>query len=173
LVVGLGNPGPQYAATRHNAGFMAVDYIGDRLGIRFDADLCKSLVAAGEYEGRELTLAKPQTFMNLSGRAVSALIDRLSLSPDDLTVIHDDIDIPLGKVKEKRGGGSAGHNGIGSIIEEIGTGDFRRLRIGVGRPSKGGDASEFVLSPFEENERDAINESIEKCFSMAVNFREE
>ncbi len=170
MVVGLGNPGPQYAATRHNAGFMAVDYIGDRLGIRFDAELCRSLVADGEHEGEDLTLAKPQTFMNLSGRAVSALMNRFSLSPDDLTVIHDDIDIPLGKVKEKSGGGSAGHNGIASIIHEIGTSDFRRLRIGVGRPSRGEDASEFVLSPFEKSEHDEINESIEKCFSMAVNF---
>ncbi|MBI5178328.1 MAG: aminoacyl-tRNA hydrolase [Nitrospinae bacterium] len=168
LLVGLGNPGPKYAKTRHNAGFMAVDLIAQSLNAAFDRDMCSSLIARGTAGNEDIVLAKPQTYMNLSGGAVAALMRKFSLRPEDITVIHDDIDIPPGKVKEKTGGGSGGHNGVSSIAERLGTPEFRRIRIGVGRPSAGMDAAEYVLSPFEADEKPLIAEALQDCLRRTV-----
>ncbi len=170
LFVGLGNPGSRYLSNRHNVGFVAAESIGNRLEADFDEKFCSSAVASGRSKGEKVIIAKPQTYMNLSGKAVFALLKRFSLNAGDLTVIHDDIDIPLGKVKEKKGGGAGGHNGILSIVEEIGTNEFRRLRIGVGRPPNGADTADYVLSDFEESEKELIAESIEESVRLAVNF---
>lgn len=170
LLVGLGNPGGKYARTRHNAGFMVLDRIGQVLDVPFEREICDSFVATCRTDGEEAILAKPQTFMNRSGDAVAALIKKFSLKLEDVTVIHDDIDVPLGKVKEKSGGGSAGHNGIASIVEKLGTVEFRRIRMGVGRPPEWMEAADYVLSPFEESERPIIAESIEDCCRRALKF---
>ena len=168
LVVGLGNPGAEYDDTRHNVGFMAVDHIANELRIKFKEKIANSAVATGQFRGEKVVLVKPLGYMNLSGKSVAMLMGHFSTRPSDLTVLHDDLDIQLGKVKIKKNGGSAGHNGIGSIIEEIGTGDFRRLRIGIGRPPEGGDVSGYVLSPFTEEEESIISRAIKGCFEMAV-----
>ena len=168
MVVGLGNPGAEYDDTRHNVGFMAVDHIANELRIKFKEKIANSAVGTGQFRGEKVVLVKPMGYMNLSGKSVAMLMDHFSTRPSDLTVLHDDLDIQLGKVKMKKNGGSAGHNGIGSIIEEIGTGDFRRLRIGIGRPPEGGDVSEYVLSPFTEEEESIISRAIKGCFEMAV-----
>jgi PTH1 family peptidyl-tRNA hydrolase len=169
LVVGLGNPGAEYGDTRHNVGFMAVDRIARELRIKFKEKIANSAVGTGQFRGKKVVLVKPMGYMNLSGKSVVRLMDHFSARPSDLTVLHDDLDIQIGKVKVKKNGGSAGHNGIGSIIEEIGTGDFRRLRIGIGRPPAGEDVSDYVLSPFTEDEESMVSRAIEDCFEMAVN----
>ncbi len=170
LLIGLGNPGGKYAQTRHNVGFMALDRLGQTLAIAFKEELCFSLVVRGTAECGDVMLAKPQTFMNLSGTAVAALMKKFSVKLEDIVVMHDDIDVPLGKVREKVGGGSAGHNGISSIAEKLGTPEFRRIRIGVGRPPEWMEAADYVLSPFEENELSVMARAIDDACKRALVF---
>lgn len=170
MLIGLGNPGPKYARTRHNAGFMAIDCIGEMLGIRFDREMHGALVARGKAGGHEVVLAKPQTYMNLSGGPVAALARKFSITPDEVTVLHDDIDVPLGKVKDKIGGGAGGHNGVSSVAQHLGTPDFRRIRIGVGRPPEWQDAADYVLAPFEGSEGLALKAAIEESCRRALDF---
>ncbi len=171
MLIGLGNPGPKYARTRHNAGFMAIDRLGEMLGIRFEREMFGALVARGETGGHQVVLAKPQTYMNLSGGPAAALARKFAVKPDGVTVLHDDIDVPLGKVKDKIGGGAGGHNGVSSVAQQLGTPDFRRIRIGVGRPPAGGDAADYVLAPFEEDERLALKAAIEESCRRALDFK--
>ena len=171
MLIGLGNPGPKYARTRHNAGFMAIDRLGEMLGITFDREMLGAFVARGEAGGRQVVLAKPQTYMNLSGGPVAALARKFAVKPDGVTILHDDIDVPLGKVKDKTGGGAGGHNGVSSVAQQLGTPDFRRIRIGVGRPPAGADAADYVLAPFEENERLALKTAIEESCLRALDFK--
>ncbi len=133
LIVGLGNPGPQYESTRHNIGFMVVDHLANELTkepVHWDQDNKKNVLTT---KIGDLLLVKPLTFMNKSGYAVKALVDYYKLTPGDVWVIHDDIDLPLGKIRIRRGGSSAGHNGVSSIIEQLATDDFVRFRMGIGR----------------------------------------
>lgn len=171
MLVGLGNPGPKYARTRHNAGFMAVDRLGEMLGIQFDREMSGAFVARGESGGHQVVLAKPQSYMNLSGGPVAALARKFSVKPDGITILHDDIDVPLGKVKDKVGGGAGGHNGISSVAQQLGTADFRRIRIGVGRPPAGENAADYVLAPFDEGERTALKAAIEESCLRALDFK--
>ncbi len=170
MLVGLGNHGAQYAATRHNIGFMAVDRLAEEFKTTFNEVISHSDVARAKRGDDEIVLAKPKTYMNRSGKAVAGLMDEFSVSPDDLTVLHDDIDIALGKIKEKTGGGSAGHNGIESIVWALGTGDFRRIRLGVGRPPEGMDAADYVLSPFEAEELETVDRVLDESCRRAVKF---
>ena len=147
LIVGLGNPGPKYSWTRHNAGFMVLDELARRAGIAVSRKTFSGFFGEGTYRGERLLLLKPQTFMNLSGRSVNPALHFHRLSLQDLIVIHDDLDIPFGRVKLKDGGGHAGHNGLRSLMQELGGGQFARIRVGVGRPLHG-DAADYVLSPF-------------------------
>ena len=151
LIVGLGNPGPKYQWTRHNAGFMALDRLSHIAGIPITRKTFSGLYGEGNYRGERLLLLKPQTFMNLSGRSVNPALHFHRLSLQDLIVIHDDLDIPFGQVKLKEGGGHAGHNGLRSLQQELGGGQFTRIRIGIGRPLHG-DAADYVLSPFSRDE---------------------
>jgi len=129
LIVGLGNPGRNYASNRHNIGFMCLNYFARKQGIRFDKKQGRARVGIGKVAGTEVMVAKPQTYMNLSGQSVSRLIRKLGINPDDLLVIHDDLDLPLGKIRIRRGGGSAGHKGVDSIITCLESQDFSRIRI--------------------------------------------
>lgn len=153
IIIGLGNPGKKYERTRHNAGFMAVDEISRRTGIAVTQEKHHSLIGKGRICQDEAVLAKPQTYMNESGRAVAALLQDAYLEPDRLIVLHDELDLPLGTVRIKTGGGHGGHNGLRSIIENIGTSDFTRIRIGIGRPAAGMDAADYVLTSFGADER--------------------
>lgn len=146
LVVGLGNPGRRYGRTFHNAGFAAAELLARSLDVRLAAsgDIEYGI---GEAEGVTVLLARPQTYMNRSGLAVGPLYREYAGSPEDLVVIHDDLDIPLGEVRLKRGGGTGGHNGLRSLQEELGTSAFLRIRVGIGRPPEGVDPADFVLSP--------------------------
>ena len=162
LIVGLGNPGGRYAQTRHNVGFWCVDHIAKEHSVNFSR---RRVVLAGDglIGGHPVVLAKPRTFVNHSGKAVTYLLARYRASPQDLLVIYDDMDLPLGKVRLRAKGGAGGHNGINSIIEMTGTQDFPRLRIGIGRPVDGTDRIGYVLGTMSEVERKLVDEAVERA----------
>ncbi len=154
LVVGLGNPGPTYAATRHNLGFMVADLLAARIGSAFKAHKRSGAeIVTGRIEGRAVVLAKPRCYMNESGRQVGPLAKFYSVPPGDVLVIHDDLDIDFGRIRLKSGGGVAGHNGLKSVASALGSNDFQRIRIGVGRPPGRRDSAAFVLDNFSSTER--------------------
>jgi len=155
LIAGLGTPGQRYQWTRHNAGFMVLDRLSHLSGIPVTKKCFSGLVGEGFWQGHRLLLVKPQTFMNLSGRSVAEAVRFHKLAPEDLIVVHDEIDIPFGRAKLKVGGGHGGHNGLRSIVAELGNREFTRLRIGVGRPGCA-DVADYVLSPFDRKESDAL-----------------
>lgn len=153
VVVGLGNPGEEYAGNRHNLGFLVVDEIGRRLGVHFRATKMEALVADVVEPDIRFLLAKPQTFMNLSGRSVKMITAFFKIPLDRVLLIHDDLDLPFGEIRLKDTGGSAGHNGVQSVIDSLGERDFKRLRIGIGRPPGRMDPAKFVLQNFNAEER--------------------
>jgi PTH1 family peptidyl-tRNA hydrolase len=163
LIVGLGNPGSDYAATRHNLGFMLIDKLAEEERITVKRRECNALVGQGEIEGVIAKLAKPQTFMNLSGVAVSCLLRKLeSEAPvKQLVVISDDLALPLGKIRIRERGSAGGHNGLKSIIAEIGTDEFIRLRIGIQPEHPISDGKRFVLDTFSRSEQPVVEESLE------------
>jgi len=164
LVAGLGNPGPKYAGTRHNIGFMAAELLAGRSGIALKKQGHQGVYGFGRACGEETTILLPQTYMNRSGSSVGSMCKSLGISPGDLVVLHDDIDLPFGTLRIKVGGGHGGHNGIRSIREVLGTGEFVRVKLGVGRPAGGGDVAGFVLNPFSAAERKVL----EKVLELAV-----
>ncbi len=156
LVVGLGNPGPGYAGNRHNVGFMIADLLAERAGGRFKVHKGRAEVVEGRLggiPGHRVVLAKPMTFMNLSGGPVTSVRDFYKVAPDRIVVIHDELDIPFGALRLKRGGGDNGHNGLRSITRSLGTPDYLRVRFGIGRPPGRQDPAEFVLRDFSGAER--------------------
>ena len=152
LIVGLGNPGMEYAATRHNVGFDMLTYLGDRYDIALRRKEGRAVVGKGFIEGQKVILAQPQTYMNLSGESVRALMDFYKLDEEDLVVICDDINLSVGQVRIRPKGSAGGHNGIKSIIQHIGTQEFTRIRIGVGGKPEGGDLVKHVLGRFSREE---------------------
>lgn len=172
MIVGLGNPGPKYQWTRHNAGFMVLDELSRASGIPVTKKRFSGFYGEGNWKNTRLLLLKPQTFMNLSGQSVAEAMRFHKLGPRDLLVIHDDLDIPFGRVKLKDGGGHAGHNGLRSLISDLGGGDFIRVRVGIGRP-RFGDAADYVLSPFSNDERAALPSLVEGIVDLLdLCFRE-
>ena len=167
IVVGLGNPGRRYAGTRHNVGNQVVHRLAESLGVRWeDAGWAKT--ARGRVKGATLLLATPVTYMNVSGQAVRDLLRRRRRHAGDLLVAYDDMDLPLGRLRLRPGNGAGGHNGVQSIIEELGTGAFPRLRIGIGRPPEGVDPVEFVLQRFTAEERPPIDEAVEQAAEAVI-----
>ncbi|MHB8133416.1 MAG: aminoacyl-tRNA hydrolase [Anaerolineaceae bacterium] len=156
LIVGLGNPGKQYVGNRHNVGFMAVDYIINQFQFKGKKVKSKSIVVEGRYKQFKLIFSKPQTYMNLSGVSISGLVKFHKIPLNQLLVIHDDIDLPFGVIRLRPSGGAGGQKGLGSIIERLGTKEFARLRIGVGRPPGRMDAAEYVLKDFIKSEKEEI-----------------
>lgn len=146
LIVGLGNPGEEYAHTRHNAGFDTVDLIGEEVGVRYWKTECGALTAKGAYHDIDVVLAKPQSYMNTSGGPVKQLCNAYGVDPDHLIVIHDELDIDPGTIRVKFGGGHAGHNGLRSICDKLGTRDWFRVRCGIGRPPGRMNVADYVLS---------------------------
>ena len=153
LVVGLGNPGPEYAGTRHNAGHMVVNLVAKRMGARFKANRTRNDAADGRLAGVPVTLAKPRTYMNMSGGPVAAIVAFYKIPPERIVVVHDELDIPFGAVRLKLGGGDNGHNGLRSVTQALGTHGYHRARIGIGRPPGRMDAAAFVLRDFSAAER--------------------
>ncbi|MFI9360788.1 aminoacyl-tRNA hydrolase [Kitasatospora sp. NPDC053057] len=163
LIAGLGNPGPWFRLTRHNAGFLTVDRLAERHGARFRRRGIGAVVAEIEVDGRRVLLAKPQWFINLSGRPVAALLRRYGVPVEHLVVVQDDLDFAYGTGKLKRGGGPGGHNGVRSVGEVLGTRDFVRLRFGIGRPPKGQSVGDYVLKKFSDEELAAMPAVSDRC----------
>ena len=166
LVVGLGNPGEDYAESLHNVGFMCVNYFARQNGIRFDKAQAEARTGQGKISGVQVLVARPHTYMNRSGEAVNRLMKKFRLTPADLLVVYDDLDLPLGRLRIRAEGGPGGHNGMKSIIQETGSQDFPRLRIGIGRPidtaglreDKNADVITYLLSEFPPEVKKAINQ---------------
>ena len=169
LVVGLGNPGPKYEGTRHNAGFWLADRLAERLGAAFRADRRFPLDAceAGAPAGR-VRIVKPSTYMNRSGQAVGAIAGYFRIAPAAILVAHDDLDLPAGTVRLKEGGGHGGHNGLRDVAAHLGTRDFARVRLGIGRPGPGRDPIDYVLERPRTEERRLIDEAIEQVLEWSA-----
>lgn len=161
-IVGLGNPGPTYEKTRHNVGFMALDALAERHGMKFNQHKCKSVIAEGMIAGHKTVLIKPMTYMNLSGEAVRAYMDYYKVSLDDMIVVYDDLDTVVGKIRLRYQGSAGGHNGIKSIIQHTGTQSFNRVRMGISRPEPGYAIVDYVLGTFPRKEREQVQNMVEE-----------
>lgn len=162
LIVGLGNPGIEYQFTPHNMGFLAVDRIADQLGVRVNNRNCRAQTARTVLEGQDVVLAKPETYMNLSGVSVRELVREYDAQPElDLIVIYDELDLPFGGIRVRPRGSSAGHNGIASVIGALGTQEVPRIRLGVGPDHPVGDGARYVLSPFKKSQYPVLDEVLD------------
>ena len=162
IFVGLGNPGAEYAKTKHNVGFMLADKLADKLSADNWREKFNALVAETFFNGEKILIVKPQTFMNLSGEAVAPIVNFYKICAEDLIVAHDDMDLPLGKIRLRPKGSGGGHHGIESIIQHIGEQNFPRVRIGVGRPPQNWTVNHHVLSPFNQEDADKISAALEE-----------
>jgi PTH1 family peptidyl-tRNA hydrolase len=160
LIVGLGNPGTRYSRNRHNAGFMVLDLLAKDMGVSMDQKKADALIGQGVYRDQKLLLAKPQTFMNLSGKSVMGLIHFYHDRLDDLIVVHDDMDLPFGRLRFKADGGAGGHNGLKSVTESLASREYDRLKIGVGRPAEFMKPEAYVLSNFVEEELSQLEQTL-------------
>jgi PTH1 family peptidyl-tRNA hydrolase len=160
---GLGNPGTQYQATRHNIGFMALDYFAEKWDISFKPSKCKGLVGEGNVQGTKVYLLKPMTYMNLSGESVRSFMDYFKADLQEMTVVYDDLDTVFGQIRLRYQGSAGGHNGIKSIIQHTNTQTFNRIRMGVSRPLPGNDIADYVLSPFKKDEGKLLESFVAQC----------
>ncbi len=167
MFVGLGNPGNEYAGTRHNIGFEVVNYLSNKWDIHLNKSKFQGVFGVGTVDGESVLLVKPLTYMNLSGTCIRQLLDFYKIDLDDLVIIYDEMDFAPGQVKLRQRGSAAGHNGIRSTIQHLGTDEFNRIRMGIGRPVEKGINADFVLSPFHPDEieimRKAVIYSVEIC----------
>lgn len=170
LIVGLGNPGREYRENRHNIGFMLVDRLCVRLNVSLNRLQAQALVGSTSDGDRKIIFAKPQTYMNLSGQSVQGLMRFYKLPLSNLLVAHDDLDLPLGTIRMRLGGGSAGQKGIASIIERLGTQDFPRLRLGIGRPPGRMDPADYVLQDFSPSDLPLLSETLERAADAALTW---
>lgn len=164
--MGLGNPGSRYEGTRHNVGFEAIDRVARAFGIPIRQRIARSLVGPGRIGSQEAVLVKPQTFMNKSGNAALSLLTHYQQDPSQLVVIHDDLDLDIGRLRIRKKGGHGGHRGIQSILSSLGANHFTRIKIGIGRPV--GEAEEYVLSVFSQVERRKIEETLDKTVEAVL-----
>lgn len=172
LIVGLGNPGREYRENRHNIGFMLIDRLSVRLDARMRRMQSKALLGSVSYQDAKVILAKPQTFMNLSGQAVQGLCHFYKLPLSNLIVVHDDLDLPFGTLRLRPGGRAGGQKGIKSTIERLGTPDFPRLRLGIGRPPGRMDAAAYVLQDFAKGDEQMLSETLDRAADAVLTFIE-
>ena len=169
VIVGLGNPGKKYENTRHNAGFIAIDALADKYGIRIDEKKHKALCGSGVIEGVKVLLVKPQTYMNLSGESVRSVLDFYKLDPEEeMMVIYDDISLAPGNIRIRKKGSAGGHNGIKSLIAHAGTQNFMRIKVGVGEKPSGWDLADYVLGHFSEDDQSKLKEVMPDIMDAAV-----
>lgn len=173
LLVGLGNPGREYRENRHNVGFMAVDRLAEKLGVAFSRMESRALLTRAECGGRRVLLAKPQTYMNLSGQAVGALVRFYRVPLENLLIIYDDVDLPLGVLRIRPLGGAGGQKGMSSIIDRLGTQDFPRLRIGIDRPPGRMNAAAYVLQNFSRDQAEVLPGILDEAAEAALAFVEQ
>jgi PTH1 family peptidyl-tRNA hydrolase len=162
VIVGLGNPGERYEATRHNVGYMALNRLAERWSIKVGPSKLQGWLGEGLIEKEKVLLLKPTTYMNLSGESVRAVLDWYKFDIDDFVVVYDDLDLPAGQLRLREKGGAGGHNGIKSLIQHLGTQEFKRIRIGIDRPAPGSDISDYVLHPFSKYEQPSILEALDR-----------
>lgn len=160
LIIGLGNPGSKYRATKHNIGFITLDEIAYREKIKFNKNMFEADLAEFFVNGEKVVLIKPQTFMNESGRAVGPLMTYFQVSPEDVVVVYDDLDLPIGKIRLREKGSAGGHNGIKSLISHLGTQNFNRVRVGIDRPKAPQTVVSYVLSPFGKETHDDMLQAV-------------
>lgn len=172
LIAGLGNPGKEYAGNRHNVGFMAIDFMIEKLQFSGKKVKSKSIIIDGKFNNSKIIFSKPQTFMNLSGEAISSLLKFYKIPTNQFLVIHDDIDLPFGVIRLRPSGGAGGQKGLASIINRLGTKEFARLRIGVGRPPGNMDAADYVLKDFNKIEKEELPFIFEKVFKTVITYLE-
>jgi PTH1 family peptidyl-tRNA hydrolase len=170
LLIGLGNPGREYKDTRHNIGFMLIDHLAEKIGARGMKVQSKAIVTSGLYEERRLILAKPQTYMNLSGQSVQGLLHFYKIPLENLIVAHDDLDIPFGTIRIRPTGGPGGQRGMANTIELLGTKDFPRLRLGIGRPPGRMDPKDYVLQDFSKDDAKLLPEILSRATDAALEF---
>jgi PTH1 family peptidyl-tRNA hydrolase len=170
LIVGLGNPGREYRESRHNIGFLLLSHLAERLGVSFSRLQSKALVTDGRYQDHKIILAKPQTFMNLSGQAVGPLVNFYKIPLENLLVVYDEVDLPFGTLRLRPSGGSGGHNGMKSLITRLGTEGFPRLRLGVSRPPGRMEAAAYVLQDFSAEEAALLPEILDLAGDAALTF---
>ncbi len=170
LIAGLGNPGRPYRQTRHNIGFMLVDYLAEMLALSFGRMQNKALVTTGHYQGKKVILAKPQTFMNNSGQAVGALMRFYKLSLENLLIVCDDVDLPFETIRLRPAGGSAGQKGMKSIIQHVGSQDFPRLRMGIDRPPGRMETADYVLQKFSKKDNEALEFFLRRAADATLAF---
>lgn len=174
IIVGLGNPGRQYEKTRHNIGFMALDYIANKLGVEINSDKFKGLCGYADYNGKKVILLKPCTYMNLSGASVLAAMSFYKIPPERVILIFDDISLSVGKIRVRKKGSHGGHNGVKNIIAMRFSGNFPRVKIGVGsKPNENWELSDWVLSKFNKEELEIINESIQNAYESVCLIMDE
>ncbi|MBN1374846.1 MAG: aminoacyl-tRNA hydrolase [Dehalococcoidia bacterium] len=174
IIIGLGNPGNKYRLNRHNVGFRCIDLLADKYSIKVKKNWCESDTGKGEIAGNEVFLAKPRTFVNLSGHAAACLLSKLNCAPQDLLVIHDDLDLPTGRLRIRMGGKSGGHRGIRSIIDQLGEEGFYRMRIGISRPSRETSSTyyedeivDYVLGNLSLQEEQLMQPAIDRACEAA------
>lgn len=169
VIVGLGNPGKKYENTRHNAGFLAIDALADKYGIRIEEKKHKALCGTGVIEGVKVLLVKPQTYMNISGESVRSVMDFYKIDPEEeMLVIYDDISLAPGNIRIRKKGSAGGHNGIKSLIAHTGTQNFMRIKVGVGEKPSGWDLADYVLGHFSKEDLDKLNDIMPDICSSAV-----
>ncbi|MBT3314912.1 MAG: aminoacyl-tRNA hydrolase [Anaerolineae bacterium] len=173
LIVGLGNPGREYRENRHNIGFMLIDSLAFRLGAKMSRMQSKALVASARHGDAKIILAKPQTFMNLSGQAIQALVRFYKTPLENILVAHDDLDLPFETIRLRPGGGAGGQKGIKSTIQHLSTNDFPRLRLGIGRPPGRMDPAAYVLQDFPKEDQQFLVETLERAVDAALDFVDE
>ncbi len=172
LLVGLGNPGPDYAGSRHNLGFQVVEALARRLNAGKPVQKHRALIAKTEYQGRAILLVQPLTYMNLSGRAVNEIVGNFKITPDQVLVIFDDLDLPPGAIRLRSRGSSGGHRGLQSIIDALGTVEIPRLRIGIGKAPEGMEVADYVLLPPLGTEKVILGEAVERSVEAVLCFIE-
>lgn len=173
IIVGLGNPGREYRENRHNFGFMLIDRLAARLSAKISRMQSKALIASARHGNARIILAKPQTFMNLSGQAIQGLVRFYKTPLENILVAHDDLDLPFETIRLRPGGGAGGQKGIKSTIQHLGTNDFPRLRLGVGRPSGRMDPAAYVLQDFAKGDQQFLAETLDRAVDAALNFVDE
>lgn len=170
LIIGLGNPGRQYKSNRHNIGFMLLNHLAERLETSFSRLESNALVTKAKHQDHSIILAKPQTYMNLSGQSVASLVKFYKISLENLLVVYDDVDLPFGRIRIRPSGGSAGQKGISSIIERLGTTDFPRLRLGVGRPPGSKGAASYVLKNFSGEDAEFLPHVLDRAVDAVFTY---
>lgn len=172
IIVGLGNPGKQYEKTRHNTGFLVIDKLLEKLNVSLDEEMFNAFYTVYRYKREKIIIVKPQTYMNLSGEAVSALMRYFKLTPDDLVVVHDDLDLPVGKIRLRTKGSSGGQKGMGNIIDLLHSQEIKRIRVGIAN-NKLIDTKDYVLGKISKEEYPAFEESINKAADALLYYLDE